>query len=77
MPVEEQVVVVYAVTEGHTDDVAVKDIGRFETELLASIRTRHQVILDQIRDTGNLPEGDALGEAIDAFTETFEGSAGE
>lgn len=77
MPVEEQVVVVYAVTEGHTDDVAVKDIGRFETELLASIRTRHQVLLDQIRDTGKLPEGDALGEAIDAFKETFEGSAGE
>jgi len=77
MPVEEQVVVVYAVTEGHTDDVAVNDISRFETELLASIGTRHQVLLDQIRDTGNLPEGDALGEAIDAFTETFEGSAGE
>lgn len=77
MPVEEQVVVVYAVTEGHTDDVAVKDIGRFETELLASIRTRHQVLLDQIRNTGKLPEGDALGEAIDAFKETFEGSAGE
>ena len=77
MPVEEQVVVVYAVTEGHTDDVAVKDIGRFETELLASIRTRHQVLLDQIRDTEKLPEGDALGEAIDAFKETFEGSAGE
>ena len=77
MPVEEQVVVVYAVTEGHTDDVAVEDIGQFETELLASIRTRNQVLLDQIRDTGNLPEGDTLGEAIDAFTETFEGSAGE
>ncbi len=77
MPVEEQVVVVYAVTEGHTDDVAVEDIGQFETELLASIRTRNQVLLDQIRDTGNLPEGDALGKAIDAFTETFDWSAGE
>ncbi len=77
MPVEEQVLAVFAVTEGHTDGVAVPDIRRFESELLGFIRGRHPALLDKIRTTGKLPDGDELVDAIDAFKESFAGSVTE
>jgi F-type H+-transporting ATPase subunit alpha len=75
LPVEEQVLALYAVTEGHMDSVEVSDIRRFERELREYFNTRHPDLLGDIRDTGKLPEGDAMTEAIRAFKETFAGSA--
>ena len=40
MPVEEQVVTIFAGTNGYLDDLAVVDVRRFETELLADVRAR-------------------------------------
>jgi F-type H+-transporting ATPase subunit alpha len=77
MPVEEMVVSIFAVTEGQADDIAIDDIRRFESELLEYFRTRHADLLATIRDSGNLPEGNAMAEAIDDFKETFEGAGVE
>ena len=55
LPVEEQVVVIYAGTRGHADDIAIGDVQRFERELRAHFRARHADLLQQIRDTGQLP----------------------
>ncbi len=77
MPVEEQVVVIYAVTEGHMDDVEIGDIKRFEDGLREFFRGRHPGILSEIKDTGKMPEGDAVSSAIGEFKETFEGSGSE
>jgi F-type H+-transporting ATPase subunit alpha len=74
MPVEEQVVAIFAVTEGHADDVAVEDVRRFESGLLEYMRTRHAGLLDSIRATGKLPEGDEVVRAVATFKETFVGS---
>ncbi len=74
IPVEEQVVVIYAVTEGLLDDVALGDIKRFEDGLREHFRGRHPGILSEVRDTGKLPESDAVASAINEFKETFEGS---
>ncbi|MGD2102427.1 MAG: F0F1 ATP synthase subunit alpha [Acidimicrobiia bacterium] len=74
VPVEEQVLALFAVTEGHMDDVATRDIRRFENELRENFRTRHSNVLAAIRETGKLPEGDELADGILAFKETFEGS---
>ena len=74
VPVEEQVLILYAVTEGHMDDIAVGDIRRFEFELREHFRARHTNVLAGIAETGDLPEGDVLAESIAAFKETFEGS---
>src|SRR2546426_1419129 len=54
MPVEEQVVVIFAGTKGHLDDLALADIRRFEAELLEEVRTRYADLLDAIRKTGSL-----------------------
>lgn len=77
VPVEEQVLALYAITEGLADDVATEDIRRFENELREYFRTRHSNVLASIRETGKLPEGDELADGIKAFKETFEGAESE
>ena len=72
VPVEEQVLVLYAVTEGHMDDVPTEDIRRFERGLRDHFRTRHSNVLATITETGKLPEGDDIVEGIKTFKETFE-----
>ena len=77
IPVQEQVLALYAVTEGHMDDVATEDIARFESELREYFKARHASVLDAIVGTGKLPEGDEIADGIAAFKETFEGAAVE
>jgi F-type H+-transporting ATPase subunit alpha len=72
VPVEEQVLALFAVTEGHMDDVPTEDIKRFDLGLREFFKARHADVLGSIRETGKLPEGDALVEGIKAFKETFE-----
>ena len=52
MPVQEQVIVLYAGTRGYVDGVAVRDVSRYERELIEYFRTRHVDILDAIKNTG-------------------------
>ncbi|GBE25942.1 ATP synthase subunit alpha [bacterium BMS3Bbin02] len=73
VPVEEQVAVIYAVTEGHFDGVAIEDIADAESGLLDFLRTRHSGMLAGIADTGELP-ADELAAAIDAYLATRGGS---
>ncbi|MGH8872518.1 MAG: F0F1 ATP synthase subunit alpha [Acidimicrobiia bacterium] len=77
VPIEEQVVVIYAVTEGQMDDVEIADIHRFETGLREYFRTRQPGLLTELRDTGKLPEAATINGAIAEFKETFEGSVTE
>ena len=48
MPVEEQVVSIFAGTNGYLDDIPVADVRRFEAELLEAFRTRYRHLLDDI-----------------------------
>ena len=74
MPVEEQVVSIFAGTGGFLDDIPVADVRRFERELLEYMRTRHADMLDTIKSSGNVPEGDTLKDAINGFKESFQPS---
>jgi F-type H+-transporting ATPase subunit alpha len=68
MPVEEQVLSIYAGTKGHLDDVPVGDVRRFESELIEYVRTTHSGLLADIKSSG-IPDG--LDDAIVAFKQTF------
>jgi F-type H+/Na+-transporting ATPase subunit alpha len=68
MPVEEQVLVIFAGTNGYLDDIPVVDVKRFESELIEYVRSAHGDLLDEIKTSG-IPGG--LGEAIDAFKQIF------
>ncbi len=73
LPVEEQVVSIFAGTRGYLDTIAVKDVVRFERELLSTIRAKHADILDAIRTDKELKKDtDAkLADAIAQFVKVF------
>jgi len=69
MRVEEQVAVIYAVTEGLFDDIDVDGILPAAGELQVFLRGRYSGLLAQIADGGQLPEGE-LKAAIGQFKAT-------
>jgi len=50
MDVEKQVLVIWAATNGYTDDIAVDDVRRFETGLLSFVENSHPGLLAAIAD---------------------------
>ena len=68
VPVDEQVVVIFAGTKGYLDDVPVTDVRRFETELIEFMRSGHGSLLEEIRTSG-VPDG--LAAAIESFKSQF------
>jgi len=70
----EQVIVLYAGTKGYLDKVDVKDVGRFEADLLAYMRNKHSEILDWITDEDPKIKGDAedkIKAAVESFAKDF------
>ena len=49
---------------------------RFESDLLEAFRTRHLDLLETIKSTGQLPEGDRLEVAINDFKARFINTVG-
>jgi len=64
VPVEEQVIAIYAGTKGFLDDLAVDDVRAFETALLQNFRASRADLLESIRTTKALPPADQLDQAI-------------
>jgi F-type H+-transporting ATPase subunit alpha len=71
VPVEEQVVVIYAGTRGYLDTIPVEDVTRFQAEFLTDIRAKHADILTSIRETGALSDTEPLDAALKSFLDTF------
>ncbi len=73
VPVEEQVAIIYAGTNGYLDDVAVGDCRKWEAEFLEFLRTAHPEVLDGIRTRKVLDEelSGRLKAAILAFKPLF------
>jgi F-type H+-transporting ATPase subunit alpha len=71
-PVENQVVSIWAGTNGKLDDVPVSDVLRFESELLDYLG-RNTEILTTLRDTNVLDDDTAaaLDAAVDKFSQEF------
>src|SRR5215211_4130610 len=74
MPVELQVISIFAGTNGYLDDLPVEDVRRFESELHDFFRTRQSELLAAIRDTGQLPDEAELKQAVDDFKSMFQPS---
>jgi F-type H+-transporting ATPase subunit alpha len=78
-PVEEQVVSIWAATNGQLDDVPVEDIRRFESEFLDYLRRSYDGLMTSIRETNVLTDDNVstLKEATDRFRRTFEVTGGQ
>lgn len=73
MPMEEQVVSLYAGVNGYLDDIPKDKVREFEIDFLKFMRSAHADILTGIRDTGKMDDAatEKLVKAINDFKATF------
>ena len=50
MEVEKQVLIIWTVTNGLADDIAVEDLKRFEDEAFKFVENSHPAVLETLRD---------------------------
>ncbi|MFN0028487.1 MAG: F0F1 ATP synthase subunit alpha [Acidimicrobiales bacterium] len=72
LPVQEQVVVIFAGTRGYLDRIEIPDVRRFEDELLDWFRSRNGDMLDAIRTKGDIADVAAFEQAVKDFAEQFQ-----
>ncbi|MBU5363243.1 F0F1 ATP synthase subunit alpha [Enterococcus raffinosus] len=75
LPVEKQVVILYALTHGVLDSIPVNSILDFEAQLFEYLETNHSDLFATIRDTKELPDTDKLDGAIQEFKDIFDASS--
>ena len=71
LPVEHQVLIIFALTKGYLDDIPVQDINRFEEEFNHWAESNATELLNEIRETGALPDADKFDSAITEFKKGF------
>ena len=73
VPVEEQVVSIFAGVNGYTDNIDVNKVGDFETRLLDEVRTKGGKILDSIRNEKELSDDTEtkLRKFLDDFSKAY------
>ena len=73
MPFEEQSVSIFAGTNGYLDAIAASDVTRYETAMLAHLRSQHSDVLKAIRDSKNIDDEvkNKLIAALKAFAKIF------
>ena len=73
MPVEEQVVSIFAGVNGFLDALPVESVARFENTLLSVMRSEHAAVLGKIRETKTLDDETAaeLKNIVGEFVKTF------
>ncbi len=67
LPVEKQVLILYALTHGFLDTIPIEDILSFEEDLYAYFDLHHDSLMETIRTTKDLPDTDLLDDAIQEF----------
>ena len=59
MPVENQVLILYALNNRHLDDIDTWRIQHFQNELIKSVSSQEPAILEEIRNTGEVSDQNA------------------
>ncbi|GAX87813.1 F-type H+-transporting ATPase subunit alpha [Lebetimonas natsushimae] len=75
LPVEKQVVIIYAGTRGYLDDISVKSVRKFEDELYPFIEAKYPQIFENIRSKKQIDSEteELLKKALEEFKTQFEG----
>lgn len=69
VPLEEQVVILWAVTNGYLDDLEIERIKSFETEFIKTLKLKQKKLLIEIADKKQLDE--KLIKSLTDFTQDF------
>jgi F-type H+-transporting ATPase subunit alpha len=72
VPVEEQVIAIFAGTNGFVDDIAVEDVRAFEAALMQYLRTNRADLLEFIRTTKEMPPREDIEEVIREVKKGFD-----
>lgn len=71
LPVEKQIVLIYAATNGYVDAYPVEAIGKYEEELYAFVESRHPEIFAELREKKTID--DAFAEKLNKVLDEFQG----
>jgi F-type H+-transporting ATPase subunit alpha len=73
MPIEEQVISIFAGTRGYLDKVALADVNRFEAGMLSEIKAKAPKVVKAIRDKRELSADTEkeLAAFLEAFAKSF------
>ena len=73
LPIEKQVVIIYAGANGYLDDIPASDVVKFESELHPFMEAKYPNILEAIREEKKLSDKtiELLNSALDEFKSTF------
>ncbi len=79
VPIEQQVIAIWAGGNGFLDSIPVADVRRFEAELLDFMDANHPGVGEHIRDKGDLPDDieQQLRDAVTEFARRFRTSDGK
>jgi len=71
--VEDQVVILYAATNGYLEKVPLTHIKEYEAELISFMRANHKEVVSSIKDEGAISDGVAktLATVVEKFTNSF------
>ncbi len=74
MPVEKQIVTIYAATNNWLKDYPLSVVKRYEEELLTYVEANHKDILDEIRTEKKISDvlKERMNEALEKFKSTFD-----
>ena len=72
LPLEKQVAIIFAGTQGYLDDEPVESLHRWEQDFYAFLEEKHSSVLHDIRTTGQL--GDETAASLKAAIEEFKAS---
>ena len=73
IPVENQILIIYAATKGYVDDYPLDALGKYEQELYSFFETKHATILDELREKKSLDDDlkKKVNSALDELKELF------
>jgi F-type H+-transporting ATPase subunit alpha len=73
LPMEKEVLIIFAANEGYFDKLEVSQVKQFERELYAFVEARHRDLLDEIRTRREIPDDlrKRLLETLASFAQAF------
>jgi F-type H+-transporting ATPase subunit alpha len=73
MSVEDQILTIYAATNGYVDDYPIEALGKYEKELHSFFEAKHSEILNELRERKTLDDDlkKKINSALDEFKKEF------
>ncbi|HDZ24472.1 MAG TPA: F0F1 ATP synthase subunit alpha, partial [Desulfobacteraceae bacterium] len=77
MTAEQEVAILFAGANGYLDEWPAESVGEYEKQMLEFMGSKHQDLLDEIKDTNDISDdlAEKLKKAFDEFKDIFQPAA--